>query len=112
MWLRWKTNFNQVLRDPSPTHLHPTQKSNQPLFHRDWYTQSLGSTPCPELVGAVALDSVGVVSRGGLGGLPRGELCLHDTVCQSDFLWLHHSLVIGTLALPLRFYKESFLRAL
>lgn len=47
--------MNQVLDldDPSPTQLHPTQKSYQPLYHQARYTQSLGGQlPIPGLVGA------------------------------------------------------------
>lgn len=101
IWPRRKTNFNQVidLDDPSPTQLHPTQKSYQTLYHQARCTQSLGGQlPIPELVGNAAVDGVGVVSSGGLGGPPRGELCLHDTVCQSDLLWLRYFVVIGTIS--------------
>lgn len=73
IWPRWKTNFNQVLDldDPSPTQLHPTQKSYQPLYHQARYTQSLGGQlPIPELVSNTAVGGMGVVSKGGLGGFP------------------------------------------
>ena len=45
-------------------------------------------------MGVVALGGVGVVSRGGLEG-SLGELCLHDTVCQSDLLRLRCFLSLG-----------------
>lgn len=61
-----------------------------------------GQGPCPSRAGGAARCR----EQGWAGELPRGEPCLHDTVCQSDLLWLHRFVVMGTLARP-RFYKQT-----
>lgn len=82
----------RFLVNPSPTHLHPTHPDVLSTFVPSGWDPLGGRSP--SLSWGSGLGWWGVWSRGRLGGLPGGERCLHDTVCQSDLLWLHYFLVI------------------